>query len=88
MDGDEKDKAKRLAAPYHEEAQRKAQDMVRALLAEIKGEPLPNERALTREDHEMKDLERRLAKLLTPFEKLETTVVKNQKSKNSKKKRK
>jgi len=62
--------------------------MVRALLAEIKGEPLPNERALTREDHEMKDLERRLAKLLTPFEKLETTVVKNQKSKNSKKKRK
>lgn len=86
--GNDWKKNTRMTSTYPGEAQRKAQEMVKDLLAQIKEEPLPNERSLKHEDQEMKELERRLARLLTPMDKLETTRGTHQKSKNSQKKTK
>ena len=85
MDGNEKEKAQRLAPAYHEESQRKAKDMVRSLLDDIKNEPLPTQRSLIAEDKEMASLERRLAKLLSPLNKIDDKTLKKTTSHSQKK---
>ncbi len=67
----EKQLAKELMPSYHKKAQEQALTEVKKLLKQIKIEPFPDDFAVSKEDKEMKQRERGLAKMLSPLDKIE-----------------